>query len=396
MTAAQRLDHLDFLRGAAAILVLAGHLRGYLFASHAELAAAGVETGLPLILFYFATGLGHQAVIVFFALSGYLVGGKALADLLAGRFAWSGYLLRRLTRLWIVIVPALLLTVAFDLAGMWLSGGAGYDGTAFDRYSSGPGGSAGVDHSALTFAGNLFFLQTIAVPVFGSNSPIWSLANEFWYYLTVPLAAWLVLSRAPGAAKAAGACGLLAMIVLLPVSFLPGAIVWTAGAAAAWVAGQDRFDTWLRSLALRTGAVLAVLAALAIARIAPSPAANFCLGVIVAMALPVLAKMPSLGIAYQHSARAISEISYTLYLTHFPLLTMIALGGLAPTRLTPGLAAFSLYGVLISIAVLWAAIIWWLFERNTDRVYSHLRTVAGLPGTASARALGQPTGNSRA
>jgi peptidoglycan/LPS O-acetylase OafA/YrhL len=226
----------------------------------------------------------------------------------------------------------------------------------------------------LTFAGNLFFLQTVAVPVFGSNSPIWSLANEFWYYLTIPLAAWLVLSRAQGAAKAAGSCALIAMVALLPAALLPGAIVWTTGAAAAWVAGQARFDPWLRPFALCAAAVLAVLAALAMARIAPSQAADFFLGIVVALALPVLAKMPSLGIAYQHSARAISEISYTLYLTHFPLLTMIAFGGLAPTRLTPGLAAFSLYGVLISIAVLWAAIIWWLFERNTDRVYSHLRT----------------------
>lgn len=31
------------------------------------------------------------------------------------------------------------------------------------------------------------FLQTIAVPTFGSNSALWSLANEGWYYVLCPL-----------------------------------------------------------------------------------------------------------------------------------------------------------------------------------------------------------------
>ena len=35
--------------------------------------------------------------------------------------------------------------------------------------------------------GNLFFLQTIFVPPFGSNAPLWSLSFEFWYYLLFPL-----------------------------------------------------------------------------------------------------------------------------------------------------------------------------------------------------------------
>ena len=99
-----RLDSLDLVRGLAALLVLAGHLRAYVFQSYGEAS----QMGVALKAFYFATGLGHEAVIIFFALSGFLVGGKALQDLLARRFSWSRYLLRRLTRLWIVIVPALL------------------------------------------------------------------------------------------------------------------------------------------------------------------------------------------------------------------------------------------------------------------------------------------------
>ena len=119
--------------------------------------------------------------MIFFALSGFLVGGKALSDILRRRFSWSRYLLRRLTRLWIVIVPTLLLTLLFDKIGIALTHGVGYDGRYSALYASGVSASSPIDHSLLTFLGNLAFLQTIYFPIFGSNYPMWSLANEFWY-----------------------------------------------------------------------------------------------------------------------------------------------------------------------------------------------------------------------
>jgi hypothetical protein len=58
----KRLPNLDLLRGLAALLVCAGHLRSFLMVDFGEVRS-------PSILdraFYFATGLGHQAVVVFF------------------------------------------------------------------------------------------------------------------------------------------------------------------------------------------------------------------------------------------------------------------------------------------------------------------------------------------
>jgi peptidoglycan/LPS O-acetylase OafA/YrhL len=82
-----RLDHLDLLRGLAAFLVLAGHLRAYVFQSFPEIDKAGAQLSAFVKAFYFATGLGHQAVMIFFALSGFLVLGKALDDIIAYRFS---------------------------------------------------------------------------------------------------------------------------------------------------------------------------------------------------------------------------------------------------------------------------------------------------------------------
>ena len=226
-----RLDHLDLLRGMAAWLVLGGHLRGLVFQSYAELAAE--QTGPLVKAFYFATGLGAHAVLAFFALSGFLVGGKALGDLLSGRFTWTGYMLRRLTRLWLVIVPLLVVTFVLDRTGLALTGGAGYDGRFYDVFNSGPKPLHGIDHGMATLLGNVAFLHTIVVPVFGSNGPMWSLTNEFWYYVVFPLAAWVGLARVSLAARISGAALLGCLLLVLPIWLWEGGLVWLAGAVAA-------------------------------------------------------------------------------------------------------------------------------------------------------------------
>ena len=178
----QRDSGLDLVRGVSALLVVLSHLRGFLFLDLNELERSGVVTKL----FYFVTGLGHQAVMVFFVLSGYFVGGSVLSGLVRNSFTWHGYGISRLTRLWMVLVPALLLTLCIDLLGRHWNPGA-YAGDLCTEFMSGPTPSHPPSWNPMTFAGNLFFLQTISVPVFGSNVPLWSLANEFWYYLIFPL-----------------------------------------------------------------------------------------------------------------------------------------------------------------------------------------------------------------
>ncbi len=377
-----RLDHLDLLRGLAALLVVTGHLRGYIFQSFHDLEQAGGQVGAVERIFYFATGLGHQAVMIFFALSGFLVGGKALDDILSHKFAWSGYLLRRLTRLWIVIVPTLLLTLLLDSIGLELTKGVGYDGRYYDLYASGPQGSAGVDHSAFAFFCNLAFLQTIYTPTFGSNGPMWSLANEFWYYILFPLVAWLGLARVSAIARIIGLSVVLALLSSLPTVLLEGGAIWVAGAAAAWCSRSQALQPLLQAAALRLAAVPA-LAAVLVASKAPSIAiGDVGLGLAVAAILPVLALLPSPGGAYAAVARGLSEISYTLYLTHFPLLTVIVLSGLAPMKWQPSMAAAGIYAELLLVAIVWAAAIWWCFERHTDRVYRKISRKLLPPGHA--------------
>jgi peptidoglycan/LPS O-acetylase OafA/YrhL len=355
------------LRGLASCFVACAHLRSFVFENFGSLK----EPGWIVKIFYALTSLGHASVIVFFAMSGFLVGGKALVDMTTDRWSWPRYLLRRSTRLLIVVVPALLATLVLDSIGIRLTGNAGYDGSLYQLYSSGPSLDQPPSYSVWTFLGNLAFLQTVYVPIFGSNSPMWSLANEFWYYIVFPLAATIFFFRHDVVRGAISIVILIALVFFLPWPLLEGGLIWVAGAAAAWV---TRIPSWARAyrhIGMRVLAFALVLLALAVTR-KPFAHSDLVLGLCVAFMLPVLAWLPSFGRLYQSSAQAVAEVSYTLYLTHFPLLTLLVFVNFAPYRFQPGLQGALVYCGLLAVTVTWAVAFWWCFERHTDRVFGYL------------------------
>lgn len=97
---------LDFLRWTAAFAVLAGHVRAFCFPPYGEFANPGVLTRA----FYLGTGFGHQAVMVFFVLSGFLVGGRALEKMEHQKFKPGDYMIDRVSRLYPVFIACLVLT----------------------------------------------------------------------------------------------------------------------------------------------------------------------------------------------------------------------------------------------------------------------------------------------
>lgn len=370
-----RLEHLDMLRGCAALLVMLGHLRAFTFVN----LGAVPNKSVAVKAFYAMTSLGTEAVIVFFVLSGYLVGGKVIADMLSARWNWGRYLLRRLTRLWIVLVPALVLTAVLDWVGQQL-GGNGYGGQFYSIYFSGPTNLN--THLLSTWFGNLFFLHTVTVPVFGSNGPMWSLANEFWYYALFPLIAFAALVRSHAATLILTLAVLVALLLWLPVGLLLPGLIWAAGAGAAWTMKRPYLGPILHSVWYRAVVFTLAVAALAYTKVPGASYADYLFGFAVALCLPALAFMPTPGRIYDVAGRELAEISYTLYLTHFPLLTFVFFTFLAPERSLPGLKPMIFYFVTAMAAVIWARMIWWCFERHTDRTFRFL--LARLPASLSS------------
>ena len=108
---------LDAIRGLAAVEVFLGHLRPVCFETNPQL------PGLPGIViktFYFSTSLAHEAVVIFFVLSGFLVGGSVLAEFreTSSIRLWP-YVAARVARIHSVLIPALLLGGALDAAGIY-------------------------------------------------------------------------------------------------------------------------------------------------------------------------------------------------------------------------------------------------------------------------------------
>jgi peptidoglycan/LPS O-acetylase OafA/YrhL len=221
-----RWPYLDLARGIAAMVVAMSHLRAFMFV---DFQAFG-HPGLMWSAFYIATGFGHEAVMAFFVLSGFLVGGSVVSRAKAKQWSWSDYAITRLTRLWIVLLPALLLTAFWDHLGMMLTGSPFYKGEMMGLYNSGPAQGA-LGYNIASFLGNFAFLQTIAVPTFGSNGPLWSLANEFWYYVLFPVWFCAFAKTKPNARLGNGVIALV-ISCLLPVGLLLYGLIWLFGVAA--------------------------------------------------------------------------------------------------------------------------------------------------------------------
>jgi len=200
------------LRGLAGLAVAAGHLRARVYPGFGTVA----EPTPAFQVFAFLTGFAHLAIVVFFVLSGWLVGGGIL-DRYGRPGALREYAIERVTRLWIVLVPACAAMLLFAAYAGWA------DASSADLGASG-------EYSAGAFIGNLLGLQTLAVPRFGGNYPLWTLANGSWYYLLFPLL--LTVFRARTAlARAGAALAVLGIAAVLSETMLLYFLVWLLGAA---------------------------------------------------------------------------------------------------------------------------------------------------------------------
>ena len=107
MIALGQSDFLNYARFIAAFLVVLGHVRAALYPPFAD-----YPFHTPFSkAFYFFTGFGHEAVMVFFVISGFLVGGRVLDAYQRGSFRWGRYILDRGSRIYIVFLPALVFGV---------------------------------------------------------------------------------------------------------------------------------------------------------------------------------------------------------------------------------------------------------------------------------------------
>jgi len=111
--------------------------------------------------------IGHEAVIVFFVLSGYVI---ALTTERKDK-TLRQYTIARLSRLYSVVIPSLVLTYTADCIGVAFNPHV-YAGVPEDQIATRL-------LAAITYTSQIWFLD---ISIF-SNTPYWSLPYEFWFYV---------------------------------------------------------------------------------------------------------------------------------------------------------------------------------------------------------------------
>jgi len=349
------------LRSLAALQVLAAHLRGALFPSLRTLP----DPTLWYQALAFVTGFSHLAVMVFFVLSGWLVGGSLLNKLGEPRLLAS-YAIDRLTRLWIVLIPTFVLTLALGT----VAGTVDPDRVSF---------AANDEYSVAAFLGNLFGLQGMAVPRFGINYALWSLSNETWYYVLFPLLL-LPLTGKSTLARMAGLVSGAVIASLLLEDILLYFLIWLLGAAFSRI--RIDLPRHMRIVLLIGMASFAVYYRLGGSLGTPLPptfAEDLLFSILFACWLSSLqfpADRASIGNRLAILAGWLAPFSFTLYAVHYPIIHTIKRvdGPLGIRQLSasdPG--ALLVYGALFVGIVVFAYLFHLPFEAQTHGVRRFLK-----------------------
>ncbi|POZ52104.1 acyltransferase family protein [Methylovulum psychrotolerans] len=295
---------LDWVRFIAAFMVVAIHARGGVWLDWGRL-QAGSRTLLSAI-FFAVTRAGTEWVLVFFILSGFLVGGKLIERLENNTFDLRVYMIDRITRIWVPLLPA----------HIW---------AAYVAYM------AEKSLSWRELFGSLIGLQGIFTRAFAENYPLWSLAYEIWFYfLGGCLAIWL---RSASRLRILAGFGIvvgMAIFTQLNVVFL---FAWILGASTYWMC-HEKSNTGLGVLGcflivvgfalsqVRSASVSVDLSAW-LQYVPSSNVAMLVLSLGIALVFPILTQLrPKSKFGGQINAVGgkFAAFSYTLYLTHYPSL----------------------------------------------------------------------------
>jgi peptidoglycan/LPS O-acetylase OafA/YrhL len=152
---------------------------------------------------------GPEGVAIFFVLSGALVATSAWKP----GVTYRSYAVARLARLWSVVIPAVLLTIALDVVGRSISPSV---------YATVPAWTLNATGAWRALAPVLFVNQIPGIGLEpGSNGPFWSLCPEAWCYI-----AFAVASFGRGILRIAG---LIAIAAFVGPGILSLALIWGLG-----------------------------------------------------------------------------------------------------------------------------------------------------------------------
>lgn len=254
----------------------------------------------------------NYAVVVFFVLSGFLICWSAVKK---RDYSFGEYFIDRAARIFVAFVPAVILTLLLDaFTGAW-----------------GPRNGVG------SFVANMLMLQGIPfdriVPGivfysgYGSNSPLWTVAVEWWLYMAFGviyfssrLRGWEIPGAAVLAVPALGVILLYSLSESLSTTWIISALL--AIPIVLLSSENAKRFAWA---ALLLSLILCAARSTHLSGLAPFPSYDAQLMLVMTFAiLSAIAALKSvdrqlLGFLSK-PINWLSDISYSLYLIHYPIL----------------------------------------------------------------------------
>ncbi len=337
---------LDLFRGLASLVVVTTHCRTMLFVEYGLLPAS--DKTLQTSIFFLLTRIAHEAVLLFFVLSGFLVGGKVIQRLRAGTFDLRSYVLDRTVRIMLPLLSALILIIISNTI-------------------------IGEKFTVIDYIGNILSLQGILVP--WVSGPLWSLAYEVWFYVLMGAAAWWLTTSKDGNRYIAV---FLLFICFLIFSHLKASHLFI------WLLGALSFSYIKKSNFLLVTGIVALIGSMVVLQIYGTESRTFklqnidnirtvcelCLGISMCLIVQqVIHRRPknSLGIFLNKFGTRLADFSYTLYLTHLPIVYMLVHFGF-PKSQSINAVSIGYYLAAIGISLVSAYAIYLVFEKRTKYV----------------------------
>ena len=334
---------------------------------------------IGLVLLYHAQlapalGAGHLGVDIFFVVSGFLITGVVQRGLVAGTFSFSAFYFRRAKRL---LPAAYAVFLACALAAPWFLTQLEFRDFTWQLLG------------AVTFTGNIaLWMQTGYFETAAELKPllhVWSLSIEEQYYLLLPATLAFTPRRWWGPLALVITAGSLALCLLMAAT-KPGAVFYLLPTRA-WELGLGSLGALLLG-----GAAWApcwrvlfwpALATLLWIPFQPTGGAHpgiDALLVCCATLVVILRRHPVVNRGLPIRALAwIGDISYSLYLVHWPLLAFAANAWVSdvPMHVRASLAA-------LSVVLAWALYRWVEDPIRRSRLRESPRRTSLIVGASAA------------
>ncbi len=356
---------LNISRWLAAFMVLIDHVRHLILV---EIDQVEHKTILWKVL-YFATGFGNEAVMVFFVISGFLVGALTLERWRTKGANLRAYISARVSRIYTVFIPALIVGFVIDCIGLHYFNDS-------ELYSNSKVYAITSQISSWDFIGNLFMMQGILVEHFGSNRPLWSLANEWWYYCIFALIGMAITSK--GNPRIGLIVAAIVFASLLPFKILILGGVWLLGFGVhAWINSR----LWRPHPLFGIGIFLILIIVSRLGHnVLNDTVSAFSVGIGYVFALVSSSRTNILPLKRVNAFLA--EFSYTTYLFHFPAMLFIVAANYQvfglKFQVQPSAYGWFYIAGLALVLYLYCFVFSLLTERHTDFVRNKLSLYMGL------------------